>query len=120
MREIRQSGSEGGGAGNSTGSPYPYYACAPSGQKTATPKTQLVCPDFPLIRRLVSRLSEADARRGGGDLRRCRKGARRLVAGQGSIAGLELAAPNRPNGPAERSPGLRPKADALGRKATDR
>jgi hypothetical protein len=31
MREIRQSGSEGGGAGNSTGSPYPYYACAPSG-----------------------------------------------------------------------------------------
>jgi hypothetical protein len=31
MREIRQSGSEGGGAGNSTGSPYPYYAVAPSG-----------------------------------------------------------------------------------------
>ena len=25
---------------------------------------------------------------------------------------------NRPNGPGERSPGLRPKADALGRKAT--
>jgi len=24
MREIRTSGSEGGGAGNSTGSPYPY------------------------------------------------------------------------------------------------
>jgi len=32
MREIRQSGSEGGGAGKSTGPPYPYYACAPSGQ----------------------------------------------------------------------------------------
>ena len=31
MREIRQSGSEGGGAGNSTGPPYPYYAYAPSG-----------------------------------------------------------------------------------------
>src|SRR5215217_596849 len=48
--------------------------------------------------------------------RRCQA----LRPGQGSIAGLELAAPNRPNGPAERSPGLRPKADALGRKATDR
>ena len=32
MREIRQSGSEGGGAGKSTGPPYPYYACAPSGR----------------------------------------------------------------------------------------
>ena len=31
MREIRKSGSEGGGAGNSTGPPYPYHACAPSG-----------------------------------------------------------------------------------------
>jgi hypothetical protein len=31
MREIRTSGSEGGGAGNSTGSPYPYYAYAPFG-----------------------------------------------------------------------------------------
>jgi hypothetical protein len=29
MREIRQSGSEGGGAGNSTGSPYPYHSGAP-------------------------------------------------------------------------------------------
>jgi len=31
MREIRKSGSEGGGAGNSTGSPYPYHAAAPLG-----------------------------------------------------------------------------------------
>jgi len=31
MREIRKSGSEGGGAGNSTGSPYPYHAVAPPG-----------------------------------------------------------------------------------------
>ena len=31
MREIRTSGSEGGGAGNSTGSSYPYHARAPSG-----------------------------------------------------------------------------------------
>ena len=31
MREIRTSGSEGGGAGNSTGSPYPYHAVAPCG-----------------------------------------------------------------------------------------
>jgi hypothetical protein len=30
MREIRKSGSEGGGAGNSTGPPYPYQAVAPS------------------------------------------------------------------------------------------
>ena len=35
MREIRMSGSEGGGAGNSTGPPYPYYAFAPSGQSQA-------------------------------------------------------------------------------------
>ena len=34
MREIRMSGSEGGGAGNSTGPPYPYYAHAPSGLLT--------------------------------------------------------------------------------------
>ncbi len=33
MREIRMSGSEGGGAGNSTGPPYPYYAQAPSGRR---------------------------------------------------------------------------------------
>jgi hypothetical protein len=31
MREIRKSGSEGGGAGYSTGPPYPYHAAAPSG-----------------------------------------------------------------------------------------
>lgn len=31
MREIRQSGSEGGGTGYSTGPPYPYYAHAPAG-----------------------------------------------------------------------------------------
>jgi hypothetical protein len=31
MREIRKSGSEGGGAGNSTGPPYPYRARAPPG-----------------------------------------------------------------------------------------
>ena len=31
MREIRTSGSEGGGAGKSTGPPYPYHAGAPSG-----------------------------------------------------------------------------------------
>ena len=30
MREIRLSGSEGGGAGYSTGPPYPYHALAPS------------------------------------------------------------------------------------------
>jgi len=29
MREIRQSGSEGGGTGKSTGPPYPYHALAP-------------------------------------------------------------------------------------------
>ena len=32
MRENRQSGSEGGGAGNSTGPPYPYAALVPSGR----------------------------------------------------------------------------------------
>jgi hypothetical protein len=32
MRETRPSGSEGGGAGNLTGSPYPYHACAPPGR----------------------------------------------------------------------------------------
>ena len=31
MREIRLSGSEGGGTGNSTGPPYPYHAYAPVG-----------------------------------------------------------------------------------------
>ena len=31
MREIRTSGSEGGGAGNLTGPPYPYCATAPVG-----------------------------------------------------------------------------------------
>ena len=31
MREIRTSGSEGGGAGNLTGPPYPYLATAPLG-----------------------------------------------------------------------------------------
>ena len=31
MREIRTSGSEGGGAGNSTGSSYPYRARTPAG-----------------------------------------------------------------------------------------
>jgi hypothetical protein len=41
MREIRQSGSEGGGAGNSTGSPYPYYALALSGR--TNPPTEDVC-----------------------------------------------------------------------------
>jgi len=30
MREIRTSGSEGGGAGNLTGSPYPYQARPPA------------------------------------------------------------------------------------------
>ena len=34
MREIRTSGSEGGGAGYSTGPPYPYRVCPPSGLKT--------------------------------------------------------------------------------------
>jgi hypothetical protein len=29
MREIRTSGSEGGGAGYSTGSPYPYFKFRP-------------------------------------------------------------------------------------------
>jgi hypothetical protein len=32
MREIRTSGSEGGGAGYSTGSSYPYRACAHKGR----------------------------------------------------------------------------------------
>jgi hypothetical protein len=31
MREIRTSGSEGGGAGKSTGPPYPYMTVAPGG-----------------------------------------------------------------------------------------
>jgi hypothetical protein len=31
MREIRTSGSEGGGAGNSTGPPYPYKTAPPEG-----------------------------------------------------------------------------------------
>jgi hypothetical protein len=31
MREIRQSGSEGGGAGYSTGPPYPYIKFRPFG-----------------------------------------------------------------------------------------
>ena len=31
MREIRTSGSEGGGAGYSTGPPYPYGICRPPG-----------------------------------------------------------------------------------------
>ena len=31
MRENRTYGSEGGGAGNSTGSPYPYHDITPSG-----------------------------------------------------------------------------------------
>ena len=31
MREIRTSGSEGGGAGNLTGPPYPYRAAVPPG-----------------------------------------------------------------------------------------
>ena len=31
MREIRTSGSEGGGAGNSTGPPYPYPTVVPGG-----------------------------------------------------------------------------------------
>jgi len=34
MRENRQSGSEGGGAGNSTGPPYPYEALVPAGRLT--------------------------------------------------------------------------------------
>jgi hypothetical protein len=34
MREIRQSGSEGGGAGNSTGSPYPYRDLGPLARKS--------------------------------------------------------------------------------------
>ena len=33
MREIRTSGSEGGGAGNLTGSPYPYNNLGPSARK---------------------------------------------------------------------------------------
>ncbi len=33
MREIRKSGSEGGGAGNSTGPPYPYREDGPLGLK---------------------------------------------------------------------------------------
>jgi hypothetical protein len=34
MREIRTSGSEGGGAGNLTGPPYPYIPDAPAGLST--------------------------------------------------------------------------------------
>jgi len=45
MREIRQSGSEGGGAGNSTGSPYPYYAAAPSGLEYKSRLDQGILPD---------------------------------------------------------------------------
>jgi hypothetical protein len=33
MREIRTSGSEGGGAGNSTGPPYPYEVWRPPGSR---------------------------------------------------------------------------------------
>src|SRR6476661_3718709 len=36
MREIRQSGSEGGGAGYSTGPPYPYFKFRPSGAREGT------------------------------------------------------------------------------------
>jgi hypothetical protein len=32
MRENRQSGSEGGGTGNSTGPPYPYETLVPAGR----------------------------------------------------------------------------------------
>jgi hypothetical protein len=37
MREIRTSGSEGGGAGNLTGPPYPYIPDAPTGLTFETP-----------------------------------------------------------------------------------
>jgi hypothetical protein len=37
MREIRTSGSEGGGAGNLTGPPYPYIPDAPAGLTFETP-----------------------------------------------------------------------------------
>jgi hypothetical protein len=36
MREIRTSGSEGGGAGNLTGPPYPYMSTAPAGLSSKT------------------------------------------------------------------------------------
>jgi len=39
MREIRTSGSEGGGAGNSTGSSYPYRAGAHKGRPGHIPRT---------------------------------------------------------------------------------
>jgi len=37
MREIRTSGSEGGGTGYSTGPPYPYMAVSPTGPKKQNP-----------------------------------------------------------------------------------
>ena len=43
MREIRPSGSEGGGARYSTGSPYPYSPVVPSGLATRQPRA-LLCP----------------------------------------------------------------------------
>ena len=41
MREIRTSGSEGGGAGNSTGSPYPYQEEHTRGLADDDPKAGL-------------------------------------------------------------------------------
>jgi hypothetical protein len=38
MREIRTSGSEGGGAGKSTGPPYPYRAGAHKGRFPRPPR----------------------------------------------------------------------------------
>jgi len=43
MRENRTYGSEGGGAGNSTGSSYPYFLTAPLGLTTGA-RSSSACP----------------------------------------------------------------------------
>src|SRR6476661_8440081 len=67
MREIRQSGSEGGGAGYSTGPPYPYFKFHPFGAALLLPPIASILHRRPpqlvvLHRRLVG---EAGEHRGG-------------------------------------------------------
>ena len=62
MREIRTSGSEGGGAGNSTGSPYPYREGGPLGLKQAARlRRGLAMQQQPLS--AAGRIASADERR---------------------------------------------------------
>jgi hypothetical protein len=51
MREIRTSGSEGGGAGYSTGPPYPYPTIVPEGTALPGQKgTLIVTHEYVLLR----------------------------------------------------------------------